>query len=218
MSDIRDVIIDRLDIVRFNFAWSPGHVDGFLHGLEEALGSISEVFAEKPWHRGVDTERFCFKGRETRLSQADLRELGRIEAWRAVERWADTEVTPWTTEDVWRQVHFWWDSGVISYPSAEADAELVDDFDVSRLEILQPAEWWRKWIVDQHYAHVSEGREGFTDLFLEKHWYPKFYVENGSDAPDILDGWHRSAADVLTGQATSRAVVISRKPELIAAL
>ncbi len=218
MTDIRDTILDRLDIVRHHFAWSPAHVDGFIHGVDEALGSIDTVLAERPWHRSVDTERFCFRGRENRLPIDDLRELGRIEAWRAVERWSDGAPKQWTQEDVWRQVRFWWDSGVIAYPSAEADAEIVEDFDVSRLEILKPVDWWRRWIVDQHHAHVAEGREGFTDLFLEKHWYPKFYVENGSDAPDILDGWHRSAADVLTGQRYSRAVVISQKPELIPTL
>lgn len=215
MNDSRDIILDRLEIVRGTFSWSPAHVDGFLHGMDEALGSIDAVLADRPWHRAADMEKYCFRGRERRLSTEDLRELGRIEAWRAVERWIDDAPDPWTHESVWKQVRFWWDSGVISYPSAEANADLVEDFDVSRLELLKPAEWWRKWIVEQHHAHVAEGRDGFTDLFLEKHWYPKFYVENGSEAPDILDGWHRSAADVMTGQRFSRAVIISPKPELL---
>jgi hypothetical protein len=186
--------------------------------VEEALANLSEVQSKDSWHLRFDSEPFCFKGRETALSDDDLRTLARHEAWRAVESWADPDETNWSDENVWKQVRFWWDSGVCSYPSAEADAELVDDFDVSRLELLKPASWWEKWIVDQHFAHMAEGREGFADLFLEKHWYPKFYVENGADAPDILDGWHRSAADVLTGQQFSRAVVISRKPEFTPSL
>jgi hypothetical protein len=218
MNDVRDIILARLDIVRFHFDWSPAHVDGFLDGVDEAIGSIGEVLSAKSWHHRFDTEMLCFSGREERLPAADLRGLGRYEAWRAVESWADVSKRSWTQEDVWSQVNFWWDSDVISFPNAEAEAQLVDDFDVSRLEIIQPSSSWQEWIVDQHYAHVAEGREGYTDLFLEKHWCPKFYVENGSDAPDILDGWHRSAADVLTGEKFSRAVIVSRKPELIPTL
>lgn len=116
---------------------------------------------------------------------------------------------------LWKQVDFWCDGGVCDFPREEATAELVDDFDVDRLLLVNPASWWESWIVEQHFDHLSEGREGFADLFLERHWYPKFYVDAGDDVPRILDGWHRSAADVLTGEKTSRAAVISRRPDLV---
>lgn len=215
MENVRSILTDRLSITSTLFRWSPHHVSGFVNGMEEAITNSDHLHSEASWHRRFDIEPFCFKGRETTLSDADLRSLGRYEAWRAVESWIDPSDQDWSQEDIWKQVRFWWDSGVCSYPSAEAEADLVDDFDVSRLTLLKPESWWERWIVDQHFSHMAEGRDGFADLFLEKHWYPKFYVENGADAPDILDGWHRSAADVLTGQTSSWAVIVSRKPEFV---
>jgi hypothetical protein len=214
MTEVRDIILCRFEIAADLFGWSDPHRHGFRAGLDEALADVDAILSPSAWHRGFEVGPYCFSDRETELGDDDLVSLGRYEAFRACHAWLSPAAPPFDGVDARNQAMFWWDSAATDIDPDDADIEVVDDFDVTRLLAIMDREEWAAWLAAEHRNHLGDGMPGFADIVLERHHTPKFYVDNGEGLPpDIFDGWHRSAADVVTGEKTSRAVITSRRLE-----
>ena len=213
MSDTGDEILRRAEIAAELFCWSPAHKAGFVDGVREALSDPATLTSPNSWHLTFDTGPYCFSQREAVLTDAELERLGRYEAYRACCSWLADDGEEWTPEAVAEQVRFWWDEDACDFAIEEADMDYVEDFDVSRLLEINGLDGWREWLAAEHAAHLEDGREGYADMVVERHYMPKFYVDNGEGAVlGIFDGWHRSAGDVIAGNAESRVVMTSRRP------
>lgn len=215
MSDIKVEIIRRMEIAANMFKWSTSHIQGFKIGVDEALGRPDDLYA-RLWEQfdQDDIDSFYFEGRETQLTDDELVTLGRYEAWLTVASWLRPDTDP-TLEDATREAHSWWDSEVCGCAKEDANIEINKMFDVNQMLGIKTHEGWISWLIDQHEIHLAEGSAGYSDLVLEKHHTPKFVVESEKgEVHNILDGWHRFAADVATGTEKTVVVIIKPKPTL----
>lgn len=203
-------ITRRFDITRNLLGWSVARCEGFALGLQRA--AAKEQFSVP--YFAVDPDEDFFAGMEQTLPAVKLREIGLSDAYNAYSSFLLVRDTKWDQASMLRDTSGWYDSEACDFSLEEAAFQFDPNYPVENFLLINPLETrqdWVRWIADEHQDHLEEGRSGFTDLLLEQHHTPLSIVDNGDGiAPDIFDGWHRAAANVVTDRATVQAIRVSR--------
>ncbi|PZO72599.1 MAG: hypothetical protein DI629_20760 [Mesorhizobium amorphae] len=199
--EIRELVACRGRRAAAVLGWSRERLDAF---LDEAGSGRIRGATPRPEEFGLSEDDAFSPGPDPMLEPRVAAALGRWSASRALWSWAAPEPDVMTDGDAFRFSLMWLDRFESEAICADAvSQERIDPASVLAALYDDP----EAWIAAEHHAALEDGRAGYADLLVERIREPVTIRRYECGKADIADGWHRTAAALLTGGVLSAVVV-----------
>ena len=191
------------------FGWSTRRLADYDAALAEAILLAPEALEREMRSLcGLPAEVAASPGPESGWSRAEHAGLVRLQACGAIRSFRQPA---WVPGDPAAYARGYADCEVFTPAEASAGGVAMEpDLEIGPLAELYDIPV-RDWLRRENAWAMEDGRTGYEDLVLEQIAEP-CVLGRRDGRLDIADGWHRTAALLVTGHARAAAVVVSCGP------